>query len=220
MKKFFALIISFAIAFCFVGCTEKEYTNVSYRCTGYFVGKCDKFKVVLTCGERESPYMADGEVGDMMEFCVINLKPLDLSAKNQNYTFCITIGEEKYTGVMNKDVFGSGFSKDVGRDLSDNLSSVIISDGEKEYPIELENMMANAIISERDALDISNNEFSNELKQMEENGEQSEIYVKFVCDSTGDESFYYWYVAHVKTGGEYMAVLIDIVSGDVIAKRP
>ena len=58
------------------------------------------------------------------------------------------------------------------------------------------------------------------LPIMQEKGVKSEIFIKFVCDSTGDESYYYWYVAHVTAGGEYMAVLIDIVSGDVIAKRP
>ena len=220
MKKIVILVLVLIFLVCGCACTENEYTNISYRCTGYFIGKTENFKVIIISGERESPYIADGDAGDMMEFCVINLKPFDSQSGQKNYNFHITADGENYTGVMNKDIFGSGFSKDVGKDLSESLSSIVISDGEKEYPIELENMMSNAIISEKDALDISANEFSAELAQMQEIGEKSEIYIKFVCDSTGDETFYYWYVAHVKEGGEYMAVLIDIVSGDVIAKRP
>lgn len=220
MKKIISILISVLMLFCFCGCGEKEYTNVSYRCTGYFIGKCEKFKIIAICGERESPYIADGDAGDMMEFCVVSLKPVDANSGQKNYTFYITADGNEYAGVMNKDIFGTGFSKDVGKDLSESLSSIVVSDGEKEYPIELENMMSNAIISEKEALDISVNEFSEELTQMETNGEKSEIYVKFVCDTSGEESFYYWYVAHIKANGDYMAVLIDIVSGDVIAKRP
>ena len=218
MKKLFTLLLVLVSIFC-CGCTENKYTNISFRHTAYFVGKCAEFKLTVTCGERESPYIADGEVGDMVEFCMISLKPLQKEATGKSYTYMLSVDGEEYKGLLSKDIFGTGYNKDVGVDIGQKLSSITISDGEKSYPIELENMMSNAIISESEAIDISVNEFSSKLKEIESEGRNSEIYLKFVCDSTGDESFYYWYVAHVMQNGEYASVLLDIVSGDVIAKR-
>ena len=220
MKKLLLIIISITLIFSLTACKEEEYTNISYEHSGYFIGKCDEFKLIVTCGKRESPYIADGEAGDMVEFTLITLKPLNASATGKSYTYNISIDGEEFRGALNKDVFGSSFSKDVGIDISEKLSAITISDGDREYPIELENMMSNAIITPKDAIKISINEFNVELSQFEKEGKSNEIYLKFVCDSTGDESFYYWYVAHVFEGGKHLSVLLDIVSGDIIAKRP
>ncbi len=219
MKKIVIFLLTILLATSFIGCKEEGYDNVSYRHTAYLVGKSEDIKVIVQSGMRESPYVADGEAGDMVEFCTITLKPLSAEGTTKSYTYSFTVDGESFTGNMNKDVFGSGFSKDVGKDIGESLSAITFSDGEKEYPIELENMMSNAIVTETEAIDISVREFSERLDALHQEGKQSEIYAKFVCDSTGDETYYYWYVAHVFEGGEYMAVLLDIVSGDVIAKR-
>lgn len=219
MKKLIISLLSLVFLFNFTACSEVKYDNISYRHTSYHVGMTEGLKVIIQSGQRESPYIADGEAGELVEFCVITLKPTKAEATGKTYTFRITAGSEEIKGVMSKDVFGTGFTKDVGKDIGNVITSITFSDGEKDYPIELENMMANAIISEKEALDISANEFKEQLSALEEEGKKSEIYVKFVCDTTGDESFYYWYVAHVLESGNYFAVLLDIVSGDVIAKR-
>lgn len=219
MKKLLVIVLTLATLFAFSACEENEYDNVSYRHTAYLVGSTEGLKVIIQSGERESPYIADGEAGELVEFCVITLKPTTSDAASKSYTFKITINGEEITGTMNKDVFGTSFTKDVGSDVGNSITSITFSDGEKEYPIELENMMANAIITEKEALDISSNEFKEKLLQLKNEERSSEIYLKFVCDTTGEESFYYWYVANVMENGDYFAVLIDIVSGDVIAKR-
>ncbi len=219
MKRLFIVLLSVVISAFAVACEEKKIENVSFRHTSYLIGSTEEFKVIIQSGERESPYVADGVAGEMVEFCIITLKPKTAEGVNKNYTFSIGVDGETYDGSMNKDLFGTGFTKDIGVDIGEKITSITFSDGEKSYPLELENMMANAIITESDAISIVRNEFKDKLLSLESEGKSTEIYVKFVCDTTGDESFYYWYVAHVLDNGDYMAVLLDIVSGDVIAKR-
>ncbi len=219
MKRLIIFLICISVSLFAFACEEQRIDNVSFRHTAYLIGSCEDIKVTVKSGERESPYIADGKKGELVDFCVINLAPKVESALNKNYTYEINVDGEKYVGSLNKDLFGTGYSKDVGVDIGEKVTSIIISDGEKNYPIELENMMANALISEEEALKITEKEFKDKLIELEEQGKTREIYVKFVSDSTGEESYYYWYVANVLENGDYMALLLDIVSGDVIAKR-
>lgn len=217
MKKIFVVLLIICVL-CFIGCGERADDRVSYRQTCYSVGREDCFSVTLISGLRESPYIADGERGEMLEFCIVTLKPED-STYNDTYGYKIELKDETLTGTLKKDAFGTTLSCDLGRDIGELITAITIVKEDGEVVIGLENMMGNAVISGDDALEIAKAQFSEKIAQEESEGVYREIYVKFVSDTTGKESTYYWYVALVGNGGDYCAVLIDIVSGDIIAKR-
>ena len=219
MKRIFVIIcLVLSVLFVF-GCGDKESDRVSYRQSAYLTGSIDGYKVNVVSGKKESPCIADGERGELVEFCVITLCPTDYTNANKSFTYKLVVGEEVVEGSLVKDTFGSSLSRDVGRDLGDKIGSITFSDGESEFTIPVENMTANALISGEDALKKAKAEFEGEIKAEEENGEYREIYLKFVSDTVGRENTYYWYVAFVKKNNDYFATLIDVVSGDVVAKR-
>lgn len=219
MKKIFVVLLIVIFALSIVACGGKSEDRVSYRQTSYLVGKEGGFSITVLSGKRESPYIADGERGEMLDFCVITLKPDSASGINDTYTYKIDIDGEVLSGTLKKDTFGSTLSTDLGRDIADKMTAVTIECEGGEVVIGLENMVNNAVISAEDALDIAKAQFKERVLQDEEKGLYREIYLKFVSDTMGEDSAYYWYVAYVGEGGDYLAVLIDIVSGDVIAKR-
>lgn len=215
MKKFFCIIM--IALFVLSGCMGDNFDKVSYKQSSYLIGECEEFSLTVISGHRESPYLMDGERGDLVEFCTITLKPRQNEIVD-SYVYEVNVGEKAYTGSLNKDTFGTTLSGDIGVDVGEELTVITIKWGDNVREIMLENMMANALISQTDALKLAGDSLSDTLNNLEE-GDSREVYIKFVSDIVGDESIYYWYVAYVGKGGRYSAVLIDIVSGDIIAKR-
>lgn len=218
MKKFIIALCLF-VAVCFCGCGEKAEDRVSYRQNAYLSGGIENFNVTVISGLRESPYIADGEKGELVEFCIITLSPKNSADANKSYSYKTEINGEILQGNLNKDTFGSTLSRDLGVDVGANMSSITFSDGESEFTVPVENMTANALISGDDALNTAKAEFKDIIDKEESEGKYREIYIKFVSDRLGGEKEYYWYVAFVGKNNDYLAVLIDVVSGDVIAKR-
>lgn len=215
MKKFFCVLI--VALFLLSGCMGGVEDLVSYKQTSYLIGECEEFRLTVISGRRESPYLMDGERGDMVEFCTVTLKPRHNEVVD-SYVYEVEVDGQTYTGSLNKDTFGTTLSGDIGVEVGEELTVITIKWGDESREIMLENMMANALVSQDDALKIAKDSLSETLNNLEE-GDTREVYVKFVSDIVGDESVYYWYVAYVGRGGRYSAVLIDIVSGDIIAKR-
>ena len=218
MKK---ILISLCVIllFCLVGCGEESSDRVSYRQNAYLSGEIDNFSVTVISGLRESPYIADGEKGELVEFCIISLSPKNSEDINKTYSYKVEIDGEIFQGNLNKETFGSTLSRDLGVDVGANMSSITFSDGESEFTVPVENMTANALVSGDDALNTAKAQFKDIIDKEESEEKYREIYIKFVSDRLSGEKEYYWYVAFVGKDNDYLAVLIDVVSGDVIAKR-
>ena len=205
MKKLiiFLLVIVTVSGLC--GCAEHANESISYKQTSYLIGECDEFNLTVISGQRESPYVMDGERGDLVEFCTVTLKPSSDEGVNQSYTYEVTVDENSYTGSLNKDTFGTTLSGDIGVDIGSVMTSIVVKFGDVSRTVMLENMMSNALISGEDALDIAEGALEEALSQLPEE-DKREVYLKFVSDIVGDESVYYWYVAYVGEGGRYSAV--------------
>lgn len=219
MKKLVICILIVCTVLCVFGCGGEREDRVSYKQTSYLVGSVENFSVTVVSGKRESPYLADGERGELVEFCIVTLKPHVYSDSSKTYTYRFEIDGETYDGTLNKDTFGSTLSRDVGKDIGENITAITFSDGEGEFTVSLENMVCSALISGDDALKIAHSEFEEKLEKEQEEGVYREVYLKFVSDVMGKENVYYWYVAFVGKNNDYSAVLIDVVSGEVVAKR-
>ncbi|MBQ2714298.1 MAG: hypothetical protein IJF76_01565 [Clostridia bacterium] len=219
MKKIFVVFCSILCLLSLVGCSKEVENRVSFRHNAYLTGSCENLSLTVTSGVRESPYVADGEKGTMMEFCLISLKPSASKDAVNTYSYEIEVDGEKLTGNFNKDVFGSTLSTDLGRDIGSKITAVKVIMGEEEWVVPVENMMSNALVTSEDALKKAEEEFSEAIAEEEKEGKFREIYIKFVTDGIGGENAYYWYVAFVGENRDYKAVLIDIVSGDIVAKR-
>lgn len=218
MKKLIVAISITLLLFGTIGCNSGLDQSVSYKQTAYLIGECEHYDLTVISGVREHPYMMDGARGEMVEFCTITLKPRSNTPINDSCTYIVTVDGLEYKGSLNKDTFGSTLSGDIGVDVGLDMTAITIKYGEVESSIMLENMMSNAVISADDALKIATDALSDTLSNLPED-DKREVYIKFVSDVLGDESVYYWYIAFVGKGGRYSAVLIDIVSGDLIAKR-
>ena len=218
MKKLIVILCLILAVVGIVACQSSVDQSVSYKQTSYLIGECEDYDVTVISGLREHPYMMDGARGEMVEFCTITLKPRSNTLVSDSCNYTITVDGVEYKGSLNKDTFGSTLSGDVGVDIGSDMTAITIKYGDIESSIMLENMMSNAVISAVDALKIATDALADTLDNLADD-DKREVYIKFVSDVLGSESVYYWYVAFVGKGGRYSAVLIDIVSGDLIAKR-
>ena len=221
-KKIFLLVTLIAVLACVLSALtacnvfkkdEPECDNVSRQTDAYFVGESAQFAVSIEKGKREKTFIADGKATDVVEFCQITITPLATNSY-ESVSFVIAGGEENsLSGEITTADYGE-YSTTV--ELNFTPTSVTVTAGSDVSEIELANILDGAL-SSADAVNIAREAFKDKLTQESEEGlGEREIYVKII---TGDRLNYYYYVSFIGDGVDYLAMLIDPKTGDIVSKR-
>lgn len=194
---------------------------VEERCN-LFVAQNDTYCVTFSTGLREENYALDGEKHDMVDFGVLTLARLDhnpLAINDCEYT--VTIDDQILSGKLLPSGFDNSFSADLGTKANDNsVVSVNLKFDGVTFSSQLENTSGDFTVDKETALKIANAELKNELKNLAKDKTKFEVVMKIVRDySSSEVKSYYWYVGVVATNGQTYGILIDAISGDIIAKK-
>lgn len=209
----FVLICAVSIlAACNFKPDKKECDNISRQTDAYFVGESSQFAVSVEVGRREKVFIADGKATDVVDFCQITVTPLT-SNGYESIGFTLAGGESSLSGEIASADYGE-YSAAV--DMNFTPSSVTVTAGDDVSEIELANILDGALTS-ADAVNIAREAFKDRLlKESEEGKPEREIYVKLI---TGDRLNYYFYVSFIGDGVDYLAMLVDPKTGDIVSKR-
>lgn len=220
-KKLFLLVTLIAVLVCAVSvltaCNlikkdKQECDNVSRQTDAYFVGESSAFAVSIEKGKREKTFIADGKATDVVEFCQISITPL-ASNSYESVSFVISGADSTLSGEITTADYGE-YSGVI--ELNFTPTSVTVTAGSDVSEIELANILDGAL-SSADAVNIAKEAFKDKLLQESEEGlGEREIYVKII---TGDRLNYYYYVSFIGDGVDYLAMLIDPKTGDIVSKR-
>lgn len=203
----------------FCGCknSTKQETVVQSSLSEYrknlFVGNGSGFSVTFTSGEREEPYVMDGENQKLKDFGVLTLKFNNLPANLPQFE--LKVNEKTYTGQFEKNPYDNTFVYDICTQVNDedNLNLYLVDFD--EY-VKLDCVSKNWQFDYVSALNIFSEKYKEEIKnQTENNVLNAEIYVKIVTDSKNMENIY-WYVLMVCKKGDMFASLIDTKTGQII----
>ena len=216
-------ILPVCFAFMFAGCgvtAEDLMKNYLAECqNNYFVGTTQNFKVSLWSGTREDPYEPNGELGELVDFCIISVVPVgDVSTFGLNYT--VEVNDKTYNGEFEKSPFDNSFAADIGVRVedTDSIYAYIIVDGVSEVG-KLECISTNFKIKNTDALSIVVDNFSENIISLSNGGEiPVEGYCKIISTDK-NLGIYFWYVRLVNAEGKDITVVIDPSSGEIMAKK-
>ncbi len=181
------------------------------------------YSVTFSTGMREENYTFDGVVNNMVEFGVITFARLDSAPMaNDSYTYIVTIGDENYTGFLEKTSNENSYSADIETSTtSTDTVKIQITFTGYNFNQELSCISNEFSLDSATAIDIANKELSEEINNItSDKNNKIEAICKILKDySNSDIKSYYYYIGILSTNGDTIGILIDANSGEVIAKK-
>lgn len=222
-KMILFLLIVCPILFC--GCksdinsaVQEKLSEVRYN---LFAEKNDEISIKFTSGFREDPYILNGKSENKKEFGIITVKFLkEISNKNTLPNFVITISDMDFDGNFELNPFDQTYVQDIETFVLDSSSvSIKISFGDFNFEGNLKNVSKDFLINHKDALNIFVKEFKKEIQTLLKNDKDFEVYVKIIDDPSLEIDKNYFYVCLISNFGESFSVIIDPISGSILAKN-
>ncbi len=217
-------LMTIVMAVILVGCNKVDkklqsmQNNISYFNNQMLVGEDSNFYVEVVDGSREKTLIADGEVGEMAEYCTINVTPINLDMTNRVLTFKLTGENGVYEGSLEKSIIGINYNANVEEPQKlGTLKNVTIALGEQKFEYNLSSINANGIDYKKAVESVYNNCAEDLESMFDGNTFKSEVYIKISCDRSKNPKEYFWFV--VENSDNMFCVLIDMQTGEVIAKK-
>ena len=223
MKKKLLLLMSailtVALLMCVLAaCNEQgggeSPRNISRSVDALYVGENGDFAVTLESGVRETPFIADGKVGEVVAFSELTVTPMNVNDYTEiEYVISSADGGATLAGKLTTGRFGE-FRCDAATEFLP--AAITLTAGGQTAEIELKNVMEGKLTAE-DAVNVAEKQFAERIAAEEAEGKPGrEIYLKLV---TGDRESYYYYVSFIGEGTDYWAALIDPSDGRVVSER-
>lgn len=225
------LVISFVLvmvimAVALVACdkTDKKLlsmqNSISYYCDQMLVAEDGNFYVEYIKGEKEVALIADGEIGEMATYCQLNVAPVNLDMTNRTITFKLSGDKGFYEGTLEKNILGINFNANISEPQNlGEIKSLTLTVGEESFEYELKSISAEPLDCKKVVENIYNN-CSDDLEGMfDGNNFDREIYIKVSCDRLKQPKSYYWFVNIVENSENMFCVLVDMETGEIVAKK-
>lgn len=213
MKKLyaaFAAIMTIATIMLLFGCSTDYMENVSERRSGYYTASDGTFTVTAVSGVRETPYTADGVVGELKPYTLITVVPsvFDVDAL---YTYTAKAGDNVYGGALTVHPFAASFSAEFDAEVTGESFIVEIqATGGVNSEYALKSLVTPAMMTYDRAIDAAKT-------ALHPTGTY-EIRVR-VMKNPIDESGVCWHVAFYAENDQMSGVLLDPVTAKVLAKK-
>lgn len=223
MKKLFVLVLAICLTLPLVGCKGKTLDIRDYLIEerdNLFVAKDSIYQATLSSGKRELDYDLDGVINDKTDFAILSLSRLDNQPMaNDSYSYVVTIGEESYTGSLEKSSIDNAYVVDLGVSVADDSEVHIVVDFTGyTFDSQATNISKDFAYNKSSILDIANQELSGELKELSKDN-NIEVVMKLIKDYSSELDNYFYYIGVVSTNGEVLGLLIDTNTGEIVAKK-
>lgn len=223
MKKTIIGIMLAILSLTFLACTKKINETSSLEkyistCqTMYYLAQDENMQISITTISQETPFLADGIVGELSIETAITIKPKNPSFLNYEYGYTL-IGEKgQISGKLQKNSLGIAF-KDSIDDLQSimPLQKVCIKYNDKEENYLLSNVLENSI-SYTKALGVAQSHFKDTIEQeLNNNTFDREIYIKIINNKNKDTFCYY--ISFLKSYNDYFSCNISL-DGEFISEK-
>jgi len=214
MKKFF-LPLLFLVVF-FVGCVKENYaSNLSEVHTAFFLGETEHYRVWLSSGMREEPYIMDGVSQNKVEFALLCIKPKE----NENREVACSVSINKKAQVLNleQSPFDNTLACDLGK-IVNRVDTVFVSVSfmDKTEHTTLSPIFNEYKIKTDEAFEIVLKTLREHIKLDED--ETFELYLKIIF-SKDTPTTQFWYGSILTSTGKESSCVIDTQSGEVLVCR-
>ena len=220
------ILVVLVMSVMLVGCNKVDkklqsmQSNISYYNNEMLVAEDANFYIELVSGSREKALIADGEVGEMAEYCTMNVTPVNLDMTNRSLTFKVTGEAGVYEGSLEKSIIGINYTANIEElQKLGAIKNVTITLGEQNFEYTLSNINTNGIDYKKAVESVYNNCAEDLESMFDGNSFKSEIYIKISCDRSKNPKEYFWFVNVVENSDNIFCVLVDMQTGEIISKK-
>lgn len=212
--------MSFIIISLLAGCSKNSFDVMSFMSdirTVIFVGECDNAFITVSSGERENPYVYDGQNNNRVDFCIVSVWP-SYKLNNSELSVDIFIDDGEKNIVLEKSPYENGYMTDLGVKIgSDKM--VKIKCEELNVEVDLSCQSGSWEIQYNDAIKIGENALKDKMEGYIENNKlNGECYLKIIYDKSREIKTYYWYFTFIGNDKQSSSCVIDPNNGQVLAK--
>lgn len=185
-----------------------EIKNVSERRSGYFTAGDGDFAVTAVSGEREDPYSADGKAGALVPYTLITVVPsaFDVDAV---VTYSAKTHSSSYGGTMTVHPFAASFSAEISAEMKSGFT-VTVTVGGAAHAYEMKSSVTSDMIGFSEAVGIADD-------RLEPKG-QYEVRGRLIKNPLDGDGLC-WHIAFIFGSDKERSVLLDPVTGKVLAKK-
>lgn len=223
-KILICLLFAFMIT-TLVACGKTSFNINEYvieKRENLFAANDELYTVTFSTGVRETDYNFDGVVNEMVPFGVLTITRNDnLPLANDSYAYIVTIGENTFSGFLEKNNNNS-YSADLETNtLGDEVINAQIGFTGYNFNKQLENVSSQFQVDSESALKVAEKELKDKIQNLtNDDNVKIEVIMKIMKDHSNAElKNYYWYVGVISTNGDTLGLLIDANTGDIIAKK-
>lgn len=213
MKKTLSFLLLLAFPLALAGCGKKyDYTaHISELRSDIFRAETEEFSLTLSCVSREYPYAADGIACPRTDIVEISLVPV--SAAEYSVFFTTPAGEQGGEASL-RNAFGDYFySESVTAFPEGSVSVRVTWDGETRG-IAATSVKSDETLTPEAALEKAVASEKDRIARMTDGVFLGEFHVRLL---RRDKNYYY--VGIVDRDGETLSLLLDSVTGEVLARR-
>ena len=205
MKKTFLFVLLSLCLCCFLlGCNNDGYeSRITDLRTDIFIAESDDFTLTAYMGRRETPFSADGMVGNVQNVMLIKLQTAVIAARQ----VMIDYDGKQYVADFTTHPTSHHLSAVIAfpPTQAETLNAKVVV-GETAIDVTLQKITPADAISYRKALSIAAKSFST--------AENGEFHVRLICENQN----FYWFCAVARENGSE-AVLLSATDGKIIAKK-
>jgi len=196
---------------------ERYNRNISEIRDNVFTGSADGMRIEVVSGRREEPFAIDGRPGETVPFTVVTITPTE---RRPAFSYRVEMNGAQFSGNFLPHPYLDTFSADIAASTSDRQIRVVITGEGFERVFELTSIVTDEMIGAERALEIALDRLGNSLSAFYQSRRLgAEIYIRLVSNPITQADTFYWYVAFVTTDDQTFAVLIEPVSGEILAVR-
>ena len=219
MKKLLLFLLPIlCLPFLFTGCKSENalIPHVSELRRDLFQGESEHFSIKAGYGFKEQPFVNDGKVGSTLSLLTFRL--LDKETDSVSYSIAFVFNQAEYHGVFKLNPITHSITCAIEID-NFNLKefTVKISFGTESEEVLIKSIVPENTISYLTALDVLEKEQRSLISHYtNSNGEfLAEIYLRVLVKDGAP----YWYVGFASGLDKLKALLIDGISGEILAIR-
>ena len=144
----------------------------------------------------------------------------NLDMTNKGLTFKLTGENGVYEGSLEKSIIGINYNANIEEATKLGvIKSVAIILGDQTFEYNLASINANGI-DYKQAVESVYKNCAEDLEGMFDGNQfKSEIYIKISCDRSKNPKEYFWFVNVVENSDNMFCALVDIQTGEIIAKK-
>ena len=211
MKKLFLIISLIISALLLFGCTPKQQIKSSFsEITYLFYYGEDASKGIclsISVGEREQPYIIDGNHTDNVDFSLVTLS---FSQKQTFNKISVNIDDSEI--LLEFNPLNNSYMGDLGYKIeNENISCIV-----EENAIILQKISDNFAVDYNQATQIAISALGESLNSYHSNGNfQGECYLKILKEEENNSTLF-WIFTVIGRQGQSNNVVIDTNSGEVV----